>query len=176
MAKTISANFQLATLRLLKISYDCDLTRQHSDVVPFGVLADLSADDIYGLGLIARKALSPDEEKKIGQLLRADLAAPFTYLLNNIYNLVFKSDEPLKTFEQLLDRHTHSLRFEPLQSVPIKLPPPLQAAAGETRWLWLKDELLKFGNQAYWEMFPERVPEVIDKLVEEQSRELKAAA
>jgi hypothetical protein len=176
MAKAIIPTFRPATLRLLKISYDCDLTHQHSDVVPLGVLADLSADDIYGLGLIARKALSPDEEKKIGQLVRADLAAPFTYLLNNIYNLVFKSDEPLKSFEQLLDRHTHSLRFEPLQNVPIKLPAPLQAATSEARWLWLKDELSKYGNEAYWGMFSDDLPEVIDKLVAEQTRELKAAA
>jgi len=31
----------------------------------------------------------------------------------------------------------------------------LQAATGEARWLWLKDELTKYGNQAYWGMFPE---------------------
>jgi len=30
----------------------------------------------------------------------------------------------------------------------------LQAATGEARWLWLKDELTKYGNQAYWGMFP----------------------
>ena len=31
----------------------------------------------------------------------------------------------------------------------------LQAATSEARWLWLKDELTKYGNQAYWGMFPE---------------------
>jgi hypothetical protein len=33
-----------------------------------------------------------------------------------------------------------------------------------------------YGNQAYWGMFPDHVPEVIDKLVQEETRELKAAA
>jgi hypothetical protein len=175
MAQTINPIFRPAKLRLLKISYDCDLTRQNSAVVPLGVLADVSFEDIYGLGLFARKALSEDELEKIGQLVRNDLAAPFTYLLT-IFNSVFKSDEPLEAFERLVDRHTHSLRFHPLPSVAIKLPPPLQAATGEARWLWLKDELTNYGNQAYWGMFPEHVPELIDKLVEEQTRELKAAA
>jgi hypothetical protein len=171
---TIKASFRPATLRF-EISYDCDLTRQDSDVVPLGVLGDLAHDEIYGLGLIARKALSPDEEKKIGQLVRADLAAPFTYLLS-IFDSVFKSDEPLKSFEQLVDRHTHSLRFHPLPNVSITLPRSLHAANSEARWLWLKDELTNYGNQAYWGMFSDHVPEVIDKLVQEETRELKAAA
>ena len=35
----------------------------------------------------------------------------------------------------------------------------LQAATSEARWLWLKDELTKYGNQAYWGMFPDIGPD-----------------
>jgi hypothetical protein len=171
---TITAAFRPATLRLLEITYDCDLTRSNGDVIPFGVLGDLSVDDVYGLGLVARKTLTPAEEGKIGGLARADFAAPFTYLLG-IFNEVFRSEKPLAAFADLVDRHTHSLRFRPLPDPTITLPRALVTASVDARRLWVKDELASHGNKAYWRMFPDHVPDAVDKAVEEEARELKAA-
>jgi hypothetical protein len=171
---TVKATFRPATLRLLEISYDCDLTRANGDVIPLGVLADLSIEGVYGLGLVARRTLGADEVEKIGSLVRADFAAPFTYL-HGIFNAVFKSEKPLTSFAELVDRHTHSLRFRPLPDAEITLPRPLVTASVDARRLWVKDELASFGNKAYWRMFSEHVPDLVDKGVEEEARELKAA-
>ena len=89
---TIEAPFRPATVRLLGISYDCDLTRQGGVVIPLGVLVDLSVVGMwYSLGLIARMALSTSEVEKIGALVRADFAAPFAYL-HGVFNSVIRSE------------------------------------------------------------------------------------
>jgi hypothetical protein len=171
---TIAATFRHATLRLLEVSYDCDLTRSGSEIIPLGVMADLSVEGVYGLGLVARKALSDVEQEKIGPLVRSDFAAPFTYLLG-IFEKVYCSDAPLAAFEGLIDQHTHSLRFRPLPDESIHLPRPLVTASLDARRLWVKDELASHGNAAYWGLFAERVPDHVEKGVEEKARELKAA-
>jgi hypothetical protein len=171
---TVKATFRPAKLRLLEVRYVCDLQRD-SDVIPLGVLTDLALDNIWGLGLVARKYLSADEEAKIGSLVRADFAAPFTYL-HGIFDAVIKSKAPAQSFAALVQEHTHSLRFKPLDDVTATLPRPLVAASIDARRLWAKDELISHGNTAYWKMFPEYVPDAVDKGVEEETRELKAAA
>jgi hypothetical protein len=172
---TVKAAFHPAMLRRLEITYRCDLTRVDGAVIPLGILADLSVDDIYGLGLVARKSLSPSEEEMIGSLVRADFAAPFAYL-HSIFEEVFKAENAPEVFAGLVDQHTHSLRFNPLEPMSISLPRPLVTASIDTRGLWVKDELASHGNTAYWHLFPEHVPEVVEKKAEEGARELKAAA
>ena len=136
--------------------------------------ADLSVDGGYGLGLVARRSLTAPEKAKIGSLVRADLAAPFTYLLGT-YNTVFKSEDAPEVFTALVDTHTHSLRFRRLGDASIILPRPLVTASVDARRLWAKDELASHGNAAYWRMFPDHVPDAVDKGAEEEVRELKAA-
>ena len=172
---TIEALFRPATVRLLEISYECDLTREGGDFIPLGVLVDLSVMGTYGLGLVARKALSSTEAAKIGPLVRADFAVPFTYL-HSIFEAVFHSDEPLTEFAGLPDRHTHSLRFQPLPESSIKVPPAIIKASPDALRLWAKDVLTSRGNDAYWRMFSEQMPDDVDKHGEEETRQLRAAA
>lgn len=171
--KTIKATFRPAKIRTLEIRYDCNLTRA-GDVIPLGALVDLSVEEVYGLGLVARKTLTAAEAEKIGALVRADFAAPFTYLLN-IFNAVFKAERPISVFERLVDEHTHSLRFQPRADATVTLPRSLVAASGEARRLWAKDALISHGNEAYWAMFPDHVPDFVDKSAEEEVRDLRAA-
>ena len=171
----IQAPFRPATVRLLEICYDCDLTREGGDVIPLGVLVDLSVVGMYSLGLVARMALSTSETEKIGSLVRADFAAPFAYL-HGIFNSVIRSEAPWNEFASMANRHMHSLRFQSLEDAAVKVPPAIVTASAEARRLWARDELLSRGNEAYWRMFPEHVPDVVDKSVEEETRELKAAA
>ncbi len=81
----------------------------------------------------------------------------------------------LHLFDELIDRHTHSLKFRPLSDTPIHLPRPLVTASVDARRLWVKDELASYGNKAYWRLFPDHVPDLVDKDEEEEARELKAA-
>jgi hypothetical protein len=48
-------------------------------------------------------------------------------------------------------------------------------ASVDARRLWVKDELASYGNKAYWRLFPDHVPDLVDKDEEEEARELKAA-
>ena len=112
-------------------------------------------------------ALSTSEVEKIGALVRADFAAPFAYL-HGVFNSVIRSEAPWNEFASLASRHTHSLRFQPLEDVAVEVPRPIFAASAEARRLSAKDELLSRGNEAYWRMFPEHVPDDVEKRVEEE--------
>jgi len=57
----------------------------------------------------------------------------------------------------------------------IRLPHAATASA-EVRQLWAKDELASQGNAAYWRMFHDHVPDVIDKAISEEARELDKVA
>ena len=168
----ITATFRPATLRLLQIHYHCDLTRSASEVIPLGVLSELSTDDVYGLRLTARRELSGDEVAKIGDLVRKDFATPFLFL-RHLLNEVLASSESRKAFDELVDRHTHSLRLRPLPNRAITLPRPLATANVEARSAWVRDELAGTGNAAYWDMFPDHVPGEFRKT---EKAEIKIAA
>jgi hypothetical protein len=170
----IELAFRPAELRLLEISYHCDLTRSGGDVIPLGVLADISVDDVYGLGLAARRTLSANEIAKIGRLVRADLSAPFSYLLK-VFNSVYENDAPIEAFAALADEHTHSLRFQRAAGKIIKLPRSI-AANTDARLLWVKDQVRRYGDAAYWKLFGEDVPDVVDKGLKDEARELHLEA
>jgi hypothetical protein len=171
---TISPAFRPAALRFMEITYHCDLTRADGGIIPFGVLADMSVEGVYGLGLVARRALSEMEMEKIGELMRADFAAPFSYLLG-VFNSVYKDGAPAAAFAALAAEHTHSLRFHRLADAAIKLPRPIITNA-DARILWVKDQLSSYGNSAYWKLFGEHVPAVVDKGLIDEARELDHAA
>jgi hypothetical protein len=160
--KLANAAFAPAALRILEISYRCDISRQGGRVIPLGILADLRASGTYGLGLVARKSLSDDEVASVGGILRQQLSAPFDYL-HAVYDEVFRSTSPAAAFEALPDKHSLSLLFSMAggsQSIPL---PKAAKINAEARKLWLKDELHSTGNRAYWDMFGEQVPGTIDK-------------
>jgi hypothetical protein len=175
MATIEARPFRPPTVRSLEIRYDCDLTRQGGDVIPLGVLVDLSVVGMYTLGLVGRTTLSTSEVDRIGALVRADFASPFAYL-HGIFNSVIRSEAPWDEFANLAERHTHSLRFQPLDDVEVKVPRPIIKASAEARRLWARDEVLSRGNQGYSRMFSEEVPDDVDKRVEEETRELKKIA
>ena len=162
--------FRPAKLRILEITYRCDLARSDGEVIPLGVFADLSVQGVYGLGLVARRALSASETEKIGRLVRADLSAPFSYLLN-VFNSVYKNRAPVEAFAALAAEHTHSLHFQFKDGEEIKVPRPIVANT-DARLLWVKDQLNSYGNTAYWKLFGEHVPEVVDKGHKDEAREL----
>jgi hypothetical protein len=78
--------------------------------------------------------------------------------------------------DERVDRHKHSLRFNEVRVEKITLPRPLAMARGDALNLWVKDQLLGSGNQAYWSMFPEPVPDLVEKYDDERVRELEKVA
>jgi hypothetical protein len=158
--------FNPALLRVLEISYACDISRIDGARIPLGILADISAEGVYGLGLVARSNLSKDEADQIGNLIRAELSSPFTYL-ESIFDEVFKSSKHVDAFAELPSKHVLSLHFKITRHNSLDLPKPVKISH-EARKLWVKDELHSAGNSAYWNMFGERVPNPVAKEAKEQ--------
>jgi hypothetical protein len=167
MTTLAAVAFGPATLRILKISYRCDLSRTDGLIIPLGILADMRAANTYVLGLVARKSLSVDEAFQVGELVRADISAPFNYL-DPIFENVIHAPAPGEAFEALQDKYSLSLAFEmtePARSITL---PQAAKISSEARGLWLKDTLHSHGTGAYWEMFGEAVPPEVDKDSKEQ--------
>jgi hypothetical protein len=166
MTNISAATFEPATLRVLEISYACDISRTDGNKIPLGILADISADGVYGLGLVARSTLSQEEAEQIGKLVRAEMSSPFSYL-ERIFETVFNSSKPIDTFGELPSKHALSLHFKISKQAVLVLPKPVKISF-EARKLWAKDELHSAGNSAYWNMFGERVPNPVAKEAREQ--------
>lgn len=170
----IRANFRPAALRVMRITYNCDMTRAGGDVIPLGVLSELSLDDEYALCLTARSQLSEGEASRIGRLLRADLSAPFTYLLP-MFNEVYDAPDPIAAFSKLEEQHRHSFSFSLDSTKEVTVPKGLTANA-EARLAWARDIVLSEGDQAYWGLVELFSPDTIDKKRKDEARELGAAA
>lgn len=154
--------FGPAMLRIIEIAYHCDLTKTGGRVIPLGVMVDMRATGVYGLGLVARQRLTEDESSYVGALIRARISAPFDYLLT-IFDEVIGAPKPSSVFESLQDRHSLSLAFSLKgAAAPIALPQPAKMSI-ETRRIWVKDELKSFGNDAYWKLFGEGDPVQVEK-------------
>lgn len=169
MSTITQAAFAPASLRILEISYHCDLTQVGGRVIPLGVLVDLRVAGLYGLGLVARQGLTEEEACHVGTLIRPRIAAPFKYL-NTIYDEVFKASSPGTVFETLPDRHSLSLAFTlagATRTIALPLPAKRSVAA---RRSWALDELQSTGNEAYWRMFGEGDPVEVEKVVKEDTR------
>jgi hypothetical protein len=162
-----AAAFGPGTLRILKISYRCDLSRADGLVIPLGILADMKAANSFALGLVARTSLGTDEVSQVGALIRADISKPFAYL-NSVFEDVIHAASPGAAFEALPDKYSLSLFFE--MAGPARLIPLPHAAkiSPEARGLWLKDELHSHGNTAYWQMFEREVPRDVEKSTREK--------
>lgn len=169
MSTITQAAFAPASLRILEISYHCDLTQVGGRVIPLGVLVDLRVAGLYGLGLVARQTLTEEEACHVGALIRPRIATPFAYL-SSIYDEVFDASSPGSVFETLPDRHNLSLAFTlagAARAVSLPLPAKRSVAA---RRSWAIDELQSAGNEAYWHMFGEGDPVEVEKAVKEQTR------
>lgn len=164
--------FAPAALRIIEIAYHCDLTKTTGRVIPLGVMVDMRAAGVYGLGLVARQRLSEDEAAHIGALIRERISAPFDYL-SSTFDEVLAATDPSGVFESLPDRHSLSLSFTLKGATQsIVLPQPAKKSI-ETRRVWVRDELKSFGNDAYWKMFSESDPVQVDK---DSKEDLKEAA
>jgi hypothetical protein len=161
MATVAKGAFGPATLRVLEISYVCDISRDDGVSIPLGILADLRAQGVYGLGLVARKTLSEAEAEQVGGLIRAEVSTPFAYL-SGVFKEVFNSPVPAEAFRCLPSKHALSLRFLRAKESLVVLPKPVKINL-EARKLWVKDELHGTGNKAYWNMFGEQVPFPVEK-------------
>jgi hypothetical protein len=58
--------------------------------------------------LVARRSLGTDEAAQVGELIRADISAPFTFL-ESIFDDVINSASPNETFEASPDKYSLSL-------------------------------------------------------------------
>jgi hypothetical protein len=137
-------------------------------------MADLRANGVYGLGLVARQSLSEDEASHVGGLIRSHISSPFEYL-TSIFDEVFHASAPTSVFESLPERHTLSLTFTMDDGVKkISLPQPAKKNI-DARRLWVKDELHSKCNSAYWNMFDDGAPAVpVDKESKEDTAPLAA--
>lgn len=166
--------FAPAVLRILEVSYHCNISRTGGLVIPLGIMADLRASGVYGLGLVARQSLSEDEASQVGGLLRSHISSPFEYL-TSIYDEVFHASAPPSVFESLPERHALSLTFTMVDGAKtISLPQPAKKNL-DARRLWVKDELHSECNSAYWNMFDDGAPAVpVDKESKEDTAPLAA--
>jgi hypothetical protein len=162
MTTLATAVFAPAAMRILQISYHCDISREGGPVIPLGILADMRASEIYGLGLVARKSLSDDEAAHVGGIIREHISAPYDYL-HTIFDEVIRASSPAAAFEALPDKHSLSLHFSMSGGVQTISLPKAAKTSHDARRLWVKDELHSVGNRAYWNMFGEKVPGKVEK-------------
>jgi hypothetical protein len=117
--------------------------------------------------------LSANELSCVGKLVRSEIASPFHYL-STIFEEVYNAKDPDAAFARLPDVHAYSLRFVPVENENVNVPRAVIANT-EARRLWVKDELSGRGNKAFWTLLGEHVPDVIDKSLKDEARELAAA-
>jgi hypothetical protein len=165
----ISTAFRPARLRTLEITYRCDLGRTDGQVIPLGILAELTVQGVYGLGLCARSKISAEEAALIGQLMRSELKSPYAHLLS-VFRSVFDSERSRDAFSRLPTEHSHSLCFKPRLTIDVDVPRSVRGNY-DARRLWVKDELSAQNNRAYWDLFAEHMPQQIEKNEKDDVRE-----
>jgi hypothetical protein len=150
----IHPTFGSARVRVMHISYRCDVTKPSASVVPLGVMTDLRISSFYGLGLRARTALSADELNLIGGIMRPSIANPFQ-MLKKIFDTLWH-DSDRDAFLDLPERYMGALRFEKHNHNAIKFPHSLatqdfSVTVGDTKQ-WIKDKLSAAGQDQYWKL------------------------
>jgi hypothetical protein len=169
---TINPAFRPARLRTLEITYKCDLSRTDGRVIPLGVLAELTVQGVYGLGLVARSKISAEEARLIGELMRSELKSPYAHLLS-VFKSVFDDARSRDAFSRLPTEHSYSLCFKARPLVDVEVPRSVRGN-DDARRLWMKDELSAQNNRAYWDLFAEHMPEQIEKNEKDDVREAAA--
>jgi hypothetical protein len=166
---TINTAFRPARLRTLEITYRCDMGRTDGRVIPLGVLAELTVQGVYGLGLVARSKISAEEAELIGQLMRSELKAPYAHLLS-VFKSVYDDEWSRDAFSRLPTEHSYSLYFKERPAIDVDVPRSVRGN-DDARRLWVKDELSAQNNRAYWDLFAEHMPEQIEKNEKDDVRE-----
>ena len=90
-----------------RIVYFVDRTRAGAPVIPLGILAEVSTDHVYGLGLKARTKLTTAELEQISPLLREQIVNPFAFLRREFEDAWEKA--PGDALALLTRRHNSSL-------------------------------------------------------------------
>lgn len=128
MAKTIST-FPYARFSYSRISFYCNLQKSYEDVICLGIVGEYVSDKVKGLALIARTALSEEDEARMGPLGAALLRKPFDYLWNEALNK-WKAAPAGEGLSALSSYHATALCFEVSAeiAVPKKLIRPVRDA------------------------------------------------
>ena len=95
-------------IHLSRITYNCDLRQGTGDVLPLGVIAEVTLGPVRALGLIARTELDDDEAVLIGNLWRDRLRKPFE-LLKVEFDWAWANAGAGEALGALSNRHTESL-------------------------------------------------------------------
>jgi hypothetical protein len=95
-------------LSMSRITYNCDLQQASGNVIPLGVIAELTLENVRALGLMARVQLEPDETAQVGELMREKLRTPFD-LLKSQFDWAWESTESGHALAELSNRFTAAL-------------------------------------------------------------------
>lgn len=118
----------IKNLSVSRIVYRTDLNRENCLVIPLGVMAEITAEGLRGLGIIARTQLLSHEIERVGRLIRSALEHPFVYLKKE-FDWAITTTKPGQALQSLASRHSESFLFEPptlhlIHEVTDKVAPP----------------------------------------------------
>lgn len=114
---------EASTLNISAIEFYPELGKPGGQVVPLGVMAEISVPSLRGLGMIARTELEQEELRVLGYLGEKLISRPFDYLAEQ-FDDAWANAAPGSALQYLAARHLYSLHF----SVPqmLELPRQLQ--------------------------------------------------
>lgn len=117
---TGAARIITGQLTLSRVTYICDLQQDSGTIIPLGVIAEQTIDNVRALGLIARVQLEPDELAAIGELMREQLTSPFELLKNQLFDWAWGETEPGRALAELSNRFAASLFVTAPETIPVR--------------------------------------------------------
>lgn len=139
-------------LRVSKIVYNCDVSREGALVIPLGAIADIRAGHWYGLALQARSEVLQEELSCVGKLARPLVGHPFSSLKLE-FERIFKADHPGDEFKALPNVHSTSLMILPMIETRFEIPTSIaKESAHDVQKAFLTDQVRALVIDKYWEL------------------------
>ncbi|MGQ0673050.1 MAG: hypothetical protein ACT4N2_09265 [Hyphomicrobium sp.] len=162
MTNSTKNNPKMQSLRVATVSYVSGLSDLKSrQIIPLGVLVELWADDVHGVGAQARPELTAREAKLIPAPLRDKLANPLP-VLEQIVDRVVKSDDA-NAFAHLPAIYHGVLRIELIrQSEPKPVSMLAKIHGVEQAGVWAAQKIARKLNSEF-DQFCDGQPKVVAK-------------
>jgi hypothetical protein len=160
---TIRTLFTRGRVRVSRVVYIRDVSDPTDSGIPLGVMCDISAGDVYGLSLVARRNVPDDELISVGDFVREQISKPYDTLRLEYDWIWEQKDRRPQAFKEVMARHSASLRFLPFTESLIIVPHILKVQPEniDNLGVWARDELCARRNKEYWELMSPPAPVVI---------------
>lgn len=158
---TIRPIFGFGRVRVSRVVYHRDLMSAATPL-PLAVMCDISVGPVYGLSLMARRSLHEEQLSAIGGLIRGKIAHPFDLLKSEFHWIWAQEGERSKAFNEVIKRHSASLRFQPSTIKKAQVPSVLQFQSANLVDLsvWARDQLRTTTESAYWSLMDQQLNDV----------------